>query len=106
MMINLDELNVDYRNNGSRDEVMDNEQYGVYVQIECFALIRELLNACKELRTEVYELRNEVNALTSFDENIPYPEPARDMPGNSVYISELISSLYEGIFDEDAWCCW
>jgi hypothetical protein len=103
MMINLDELNVDYRNNGGRDEVMDNEQYGVYVQLECFALIRELINACKELRTEVYELRYEVNDLALSDGKIPYPEPARDMPGNSVYVNELIRTLYEGIFDEEAW---
>jgi hypothetical protein len=104
-MINLDELDVDYRNNGGRDEVMDDEAYGVYVHLECFALIRELINARKELQDEVYGLRNEVNDLTSFDEDLPYPEPARDMPGNSFYIKELIRTLYEGIFDEDAWCC-
>jgi hypothetical protein len=102
MMIDLDELNVDYKDNGDRDEVMDHEQYGVCVQIECFALIRELINVHKELRAKVYELRNEVNELTSTDENVPYPVPAHDIPGNSFYINELIRTLYEGIFDEDA----
>jgi hypothetical protein len=103
MMIDLDDLNIDYQNNKDRDAVMDNEQYGVYVSLECFALIRELINVCNELRAKVHELRNEVNDLTPDDENVPYPVPMHDIPGNSFYITKLIRMLYEGIFDEEAW---
>lgn len=101
MMINIDNLGVDYRRNGGRDEVMDDEQYGVLIHLECFILIRELIKACEKLQAEVYELRNEVNYLTPFDEKIPYPEPAYDMPGSSCFVNELIRTLYKGIFDED-----
>jgi hypothetical protein len=96
MMINLDELNIEYR-----DEMMDSEAYGVYVQLECFILIRELIKACEELQAEVYELREMVNDFTPANEDIPYPEPAHDMPGSSCFINKLIHTLYKGIFDED-----
>jgi hypothetical protein len=96
MMINLDELNIEYRN-----EMVDSEAYGVYVQLECFILIRELIKACEELQAEVYELRGMVNGFTPSDEDIPYPEPACDMPGGSCFINQLIRTLYKAIFDED-----
>jgi hypothetical protein len=96
MMINLDELRIEYR-----EEMVDAEAYGVYVQLECFILIRELIKACEELQAEVYELREMVNGLTPPDEDIPYPEPAYDMPGSSCFVNQLIRTLYEGIFDED-----
>jgi hypothetical protein len=104
MIINLDELEVDYRNNGGRDETIDDEQYGVLINIECFLLIRELINAHKKLRTEINELRNEVNELAPCGEELPYPQTVYDMPGTSYYVNELIRTLYKGIFDEDAQC--
>lgn len=104
-MINIDDLGVDYRRSGGRDEVLDDEQYGVLVHLECFLLIRELIDAHKKLWSEICKLRNEVNELTPIDEDPPYPMPMYDMPGGSYYVSELIRILYDGIFDEDA-VCW
>jgi hypothetical protein len=103
MMIDIDELGVDYRRNNGTDEVLDNEQYGLLIQIECFLLIRELLRVRENLLEEIFDLRNEVNELAyaNGERTYPYPDPGDHLPGNSFYLCELIRTLYEGIFSED-----
>lgn len=95
MYINLDEMKEKYR-----PEEVDVESYGVYIEMEAFILIRELLNVSRELQLEVYDLREEVNELYPFDDR-PYPFPADDIAEFSFFITCMISSLYEKIFDED-----
>jgi hypothetical protein len=96
MLANLDELKVRYRN-----EEVDVDQFGVFVEIEAFALIRELLRTRGLLEAEVYELRKKINGLTTVGEDVPYPWPAHDIPGDTFYIGKLILTLYKGIFDEE-----
>jgi hypothetical protein len=93
MTVNLDDLEERFRN----DET-DTESYGVYIEMEAFALIRELLAASGKTRDMIVKLRGEVNALAP--DGPVYPCPARDGPGGSFYVTELIRDLYERIFSE------
>jgi hypothetical protein len=96
MIVNLDELKDRYR-----PEEVDTDSYGVYIELEAFALIRELLGAVNRLQEEVYSLREHVNLLSLMrEEEPPYPEPAYNMPGDAFYVNCLINDLYEKIFDE------
>jgi hypothetical protein len=96
MLVNLDELKVRYR-----DEEVDADQFGVFVELDAFTLIRELLRTRELLEAEVYELRMRINDLTPVSDDVPYPWPAYDMPGETFYIEKLIQTLYKGIFDEE-----
>ena len=95
MVINLDYLKENYR-----PEEVDVEEYGVFIEMEAFVLIRELLGVANKLRAEVIDLRNEVNGLTPAGAEKPYPYPASDIPEFSFFISRLISRLYKYIFGE------
>jgi len=93
MIVNLDNLKERYRDNKT-----DTESWGVIIEMETFALIRELIKALGKTEAEIVDLRKQVNALTPGE--APYPYPAYDIPGESFYITELIAHLYECIFAE------
>ena len=92
-------VDLDYLKKRYRDSEIDTESYGVHIEMEAFALIRELMNALEKAQEEIYNLRKEVNELTPGEPVYPYP--AYDIPGESFYLTELIAHLYKLIFSED-----
>jgi hypothetical protein len=92
-------VNLDYLKERYRSEQADTESYGVYIEMEAFTLIRELIKAIEETQNEIVSLRRQVNDLTQGEPVYPYP--AHDIPGQSFYITELIAYLYKLIFKEE-----
>jgi hypothetical protein len=98
MLMNIDRFAERYR----RDE--DPCAFSVMIEMDAFALIRELLGVIGKLEDAVIRLREEVNDIAidaQITEDIPYPFPASDVPTDAFYVSELIRSLYNDIFSED-----
>jgi len=92
-------VDLDYLKERYRDEEIDAESYGVFIEMEAFALIRELVAALEKAQAEILKLRMEINDLTKGGPVYPYP--AYDIPGESFYITELIAHLYKNIFAEE-----